>query len=293
MVTLQSRWKRNRSWNVRLYVALSVAAVLCVALVFAVKGLIAWVKDVALPAAMPQVARSASEPDSAEQYVGKMVGQFEREFRVSDYTFVLPNDFVLDVLPQPKGLARGGRFTGLRFRVPGDDAAQLCCMVIDYPKKLEEEAEPDIETRLGAALDRLFERISRNAEMVREARGDNEYGELDGMPFARCAFSGDFKNGRRASRVRLSGVALATVAERRDVFLYSLCDSTAHRDDRELLETAVLTLRRIGTAGEADEARPGESEEDESQARETPLSETGSPKVRPPETQALDASAGQ
>jgi hypothetical protein len=279
MVTLQSRWKRNRTWNVRLYIGLSVAAVLCVALVFAVKGLIVWVKDVALPVAMPQVTRSGSDPDSTARYVGKMVGQFEREFRVSDYTFILPNDFVLDVLPQPAAVPRGGRFTGLRFRVPGDDAAQLCCMVIDYPKKLEEEAEPDIETRLDAALDRLFQRMSRNAEMVRLARGDNEYGELDGMPFARCSFSGDFRQGRRASRVRLSGVALATVAERRDVFLYSLCDSTAHRDDRDLLETAVLTLRRAGTASEPppDEAEPGEAEVE----------------TQPPETQPSESSAGQ
>ncbi|HWB10301.1 MAG TPA: hypothetical protein VG826_13810 [Pirellulales bacterium] len=259
MVTLQSRWKQNRSWNVKLYVGLLVAVVLCAALVVAVKGLIVWLKDVVVPAATAPIVSAPEEKGASDQYVGRMVGQFEREFRVSDYTFILPNDFEAEVMPQPGDIPRGGRFTGLRFRVGRDDAVQLCLMIIDYPKEVDEEAEPEVETHLSEALDRLFTRLSRNAAMIGLTRGETQYGDLDGMPFARCRFSGDFRNGRRASRVRCSCAAVATAEKRRDVFLYSLCDDTTHPDDRELLETSLLTLRRIDLPREAAESPPSKS----------------------------------
>ncbi|HEV3340763.1 MAG TPA: hypothetical protein VG125_10420 [Pirellulales bacterium] len=281
MVTLQSRWKQRRSWNVRRYITIVVVAGLCVALVYAVKGLTVWLTEV-VPAAVPRIVSFPAETSAADQYVGTAVGEFEREFNVGDYTCVLPNDFELDVLPQPGDIPRGGRYTGVRFRAARDEAAQLYLVIVAYPKKTgeDEEEEVDIQARLEAALDRLFARLSHNAEVVRLARGDVKSGELDGMPFARCSFSGDFRAGRHAARVRRSGMALATVDGRREIFCYSLCDRTAHRDDRQLLERSVLTLRPAGFAREASADDPetegsemGDSETDEAESADSQAAE--------------------
>jgi hypothetical protein len=285
MVTLQSRWKQNRSWNVRLYVTILVVAVLCVAAFFALKRLTVWLTEV-VPVAMPRMISSPAEPRPDSEYVGREVGEFDREFNVGGYTCVLPNDFELDVLPQPSDIPRGGRYTGVRFRAGRDDTAQLCLIIIDRPEPTGEDEEEglDMQARLEAALERLFARFSRNAEAVRVARGDVTSGELDGMPFVRCNFSGDFRAGRRAARVRKSGLAVAAVDGRRDVFCFSLCEGTTHRDDRLLLEKAALTLRPAGTDREEPAGDP------EADASEADTSEMGDSET---ESSATDVSAGR
>ena len=273
MVTLQSRWKQKRSWNVRPLIGVVLAVVLFAAIAFAIKSVIFWLKDDVLPAAIPQAMVASDEEDSTAEYAGKLISQSERQFTVSGYTFTLPTDFVMDVLPQPVDIPRGGRYTSLRFRPPwdgasGEDATQVRVIVIDYPKDAldEDQAELDERSRLSAALERLFNRLSHNAAMLGLKRGETHFGESDGMPFARCDFSGDFRGERRAARVRRLGTALVTVEERRDVYLFSLYDSTAHRDDRELLDACVLTLRRVGSSQEEASSETPDEETDDAPA---------------------------
>src|SRR5215469_8656112 len=142
MVTLRSRWKQNRTWNVRRYVTFVIVAGLCAVLVLVVKNVTVWLKDVVVPVVAP-VKISPDETDSDAQYVGELVSQFEREFTVAGYTCVLPSEFELDVLPQPGDTPRGGRYTGVRFRASRDDVAQLLLIVIDYPKTTGEDEDQE------------------------------------------------------------------------------------------------------------------------------------------------------
>jgi hypothetical protein len=79
--------------------------------------------------------------------------------------------------------------------------------------------------------------------MVRLTRGTVQFGELDGMPFVRAGFSGNFREEHHHTRVHRSGVALVTVETDRDVYCYSLLEKSAGRDAYDLLETSLFTLR--------------------------------------------------
>lgn len=112
MVTLQSRWKRPHASHVRFYVSIGVFVVISITAALLVRAVPALLRQIAalrtppLPIAAPPVETSSKPLPELKDY-----HQFGRVFTVLGYQIDLPEDFHLDVLPQPANLPRGGRFT--------------------------------------------------------------------------------------------------------------------------------------------------------------------------------------
>jgi hypothetical protein len=253
MVMLQTRWKRDRPSRVRLYVSVGMLTVLCIAVVVVARAVPSWLTRIS--AQLPKPAPVASAPPATTATTArfrpeiKNYYQLDRAVTVCGYSFDVPEGYFLDVMRQPPDVPRGGRFTGLRFRGPLGDAAQIRVMVVDYPKQATDGADAvGIEQRLEAALDRLFARLTRNATLVGLTRGEMTFGELNGIPFVQTGFAGDFRDEDKRGRFHRSGTAFVAIEANRDVFLCSLCEKSADREVRELLTASLLTLRKDNSA---------------------------------------------
>lgn len=258
MVTLKTRWeKEKRRWDAKRYrsmalragVAAAIGGAILGALIAVVRIVPAFFRSAIAPGlssrAVPgdAVGASPSSGDASAFDVG-LVHQLEKTFTVSGYTLILPKDFNADVLPQPFDVPRGGHFTGLRFRGPAGDAAQLVINIIDDPNKANTDARTT-EARLSEMLDGLFERMTRNSAAVGFARGKDQFGEMNGLPYVRTGFSGNFRDARKRPRNYRHGIALATFELSREVCLYFFCEEATDRHTYRLMEASLSTLRRV------------------------------------------------
>lgn len=245
MVTLQSRWKRPQTSHVRLYISIGVFVVIGITAALLARAVPALLKQVGALAAPPEPAVAPTNETSARPLPElKDYQQFGRVFTVLGYRIDLPEDFYLDVLPQPTNVPRGGRFTGLRFRGSLGDAAQIQIVVVDYAGDQSGKEDSGVKARLEAALERLFARLTHNASMSRLTRGEMTFPEVHGIPCVRTGFSGDFRDDGKKWRVHRSGTALVTVEPHRDVYLYSLWEGSTEQELRNLLAASLLTLRQ-------------------------------------------------
>ncbi|HET6881736.1 MAG TPA: hypothetical protein VFI31_16350 [Pirellulales bacterium] len=128
----------------------------------------------------------------------------------------------------------GGHFTGLMWRGPLGDKAELYCTIYTFP-----ENDP-LKGGLNEALDRFFEWLGHQSKFTGLSHSNGEIGTLNGHSCIRTSFSGRYRL-RNPDRTEVrERVVYVMLDQQKQMSLYTLC-TPEERETHEVMGASLLT----------------------------------------------------